>query len=391
VDSRRRTEPAGSRTAAKPSRRLTLARVAAECGVSPATVSNAYNRPDQLSEELRERVLRTAERLGFAGPDPAARSLRRGRVGAVGLLLGQTLSHAFSDPGTVALLDGVASELQLHEMSLLLVPSTGRARTDAKLVRNAVVDAWIACALGDADPVVDAVLERRQPVVVLDQPEREGLPLFAPDDRDGSRTVVEHLIGLGHRRIGIVATEILADGYHGVATPRRQAACAFAVTARRLAGARDAVEGASLGWADVVVVEAERNEQLAGSVAAHNLLARPIPPTAIFAFTDELALGVLHAARSAGLAVPADLSVAGFDDVPASRICDPPLTTVDQQLGPRGQLAAQAVCSLIEGSRAVRSEVTQTRLVVRESTAPPPRRAAARAPRTQRSDSARKT
>jgi DNA-binding LacI/PurR family transcriptional regulator len=340
--------------------------------VSLATVSNAYNRPDQLSEELRERVLRTAEQLGFAGPDPAARSLRRGRIGAIGLLLGQTLSHAFLDPGTVALLDGVASELQLHQMSLLLVPSTGRARSDAQLVRNAVVDGWIACALGDADPVLDAVLRRRQPIVVLDQPERDGLTLFAPDDRGGARAVVEHLIGLGHRRIGIVATEILADGHYGIATASRQAACAFAVTARRLAGARDAVQDAGLDWADVVVAEAERNEQLAGFVAADSLFARPSPPTAIFAFTDELALGVLHAARSAGRTVPGDLSVAGFDDAPGSRISSPPLTTVDQQLGSRGQLAAQGLYALLDGSRTVRSETTETKLVVRESTSRPP-------------------
>ena len=360
----------------KPGRRPTLAELAAECGVSVATASNAFNRPDQLSGELRERVLRTAQQLGFVGPDPTARSLRSGRVGAVGLLLGQTLSHAFSDPGTVVLLDGVASELQLHQMSLLLVPSTGRARTDAQLVRNAVVDAWIACALGDADPILDVAAERRQPLVVLDQPEAEGLVLFAPDDRGGARAAVEHLLSLGHRRIGIVATEILADGYHGIATASRQASCAFAVTARRLTGAREAIENAGLDWADVVVVEAERNEQLAGSVAAMSLFARPGRPTAIFAFTDELALGVLRAARSAGLAVPADVSIAGFDDIPASRFSTPSLTTVDQQLGPRGQLAAQAVCNLVEGQRNVRSEVTKTRLIVRDSTSqlPQPQR-----------------
>jgi DNA-binding LacI/PurR family transcriptional regulator len=351
--------------------RLTLAKVAAECGVSPATVSNAYNRPDQLSEELRERVLRTAERLGFAGPDPTARSLRRGRVGSVGLLLGQTLSHAFSDPGTVVLLDGVATELQRHQMSLLLVPSTGSGRADEQLVRNAVVDAWIACSLRDDDPVVAAVLQRRQPVVVIDQPEREGLAVFAPDDRGGARAVMEHLIGLGHRRLGIVATEILPDGHHGLATAGRQAACAYAVTARRLAGARLAVDAAGVDWSAVSVVEAERNEQLAGSAAANSLLAQRRPPTAIFAFTDELALGVMRAARSAGLSVPGDLSVAGFDDIPGSRMSDPPLTTVDQQLGRRGVLAAQGLCRLLERKTNVRSVVTTTRLVVRESTAPP--------------------
>ncbi|HTX00706.1 MAG TPA: LacI family DNA-binding transcriptional regulator [Acidimicrobiales bacterium] len=356
-----------------PSRpRITLARLSAECGVSVATISNAFNRPDQLSKELRELVLKKAEELGFAGPDPAARSLRRGRVNAVGLLLGQTLSHAFSDPGTIVLLDGVARELQLRQMSLLLVPSTGRAESDEQLVRNAVVDAWIACALDADDPVVDAVLQRRQPVVVLDQPDRAGLALFSPDDVGGAREVVEHLVGLGHRRIGIVATELVGDGLHGLASARRQARCTFATTRRRLRGARQAVEAAGLEWSSVPVVEAARNDQMAGSVAASLLLARRSPPSAIFAFTDELALGVLHAARAAGLAVPDDVSVAGFDNMSGGRFADPPLTTVEQHLGERGLLAARALCELIDGTAGVRSQVTATRLVVRESTARPP-------------------
>jgi DNA-binding LacI/PurR family transcriptional regulator len=350
--------------------------VATECGVSLSTVSNAYNRPDQLSEELREKILRTAQRLGFAGPDPTARSLRRGRVGAVGLLLGQTLSHAFSDPGTVIMLDGVASELQGHEMSLLLVPSTGSARADEQLVRKAVVDAWIVCSLSDDNPVVATALQRRQPLVVIDQPELDGVPLFAPDDRAGASAVVEHLIGLGHRRLGLVATEILADGHRGLAAAGRQQACRYAVTARRLAGARQVVEAAGMDWGAVQVVEAERNEQLAGLAAANTLLARRYPPTAIFAFTDELALGVIRAARSAGLSVPGDLSVAGFDDIPAGRMSDPPLTTVDQQLRLRGLLAAQGLCQLLESRRRAGSMVTETHLIVRESTGRPARRRA---------------
>lgn len=354
--------------------RVTLAKVAAECGVSASTVSNAYNRPDQLSAELRERVLLTAQRLGFPGPDPTARSLRQGRVGAIGLLLGQTLSHAFSDPGTVIMLDGVASELQDHEMSLLLVPSTGSARSDEQLVRKAVVDAWIICSLGDDNPLVGSVLHRRQPVVVIDQPEVEGVPLFAPDDRAGAHAVVRHLIDLGHRRLGMVTTEILADGRRGLVDPIRQGACLYAVTARRLAGARQAVEEAGVDWAAVQVVEAERNDQAAGLAAANTLLARRPPPTAIFAFTDELALGVMRAAHNAGLSVPGDLSVAGFDDIPAGRISDPPLTTVNQQLRQRGMLAAEGLCHLLEPKRRVRSMTTETQLVVRQSSGRPARR-----------------
>lgn len=357
--------------------RVTLAKVAAACGVSPSTVSNAYNRPDQLSAELREKILRTAQRLRFPGPNPTARSLRNGRVGAVGLVLGRTLSGAFSDPGTVMMLDGVASKLQDNEMSLLLVRTGGSARSAEQLARNALVDGWIIFSLGDDNPVIETVLRRRQPVVVIDQPELEGLPLFAPDDRAGASAVVQHIIDLGHRRLGVVTTEIMSDGRRGLAPLVRQGSCRYAITARRLAGARLAVEAAGLDWESVPVVETESNDQAAGLAAANALLARRQPPTAIFAFTDELALGVMRAASDAGLCVPGDLSVAGFDDTPGGRISGPPLTTVNQELRQRGILAAEGLCQLLGSKKRIQSMVTETHLVVRQSTARLARRRAA--------------
>lgn len=357
--------------------RITLAKVAAACGVSPSTVSNAYNRPDQLSAELREKILRTAQRLRFPGPNPTARSLRNGRVGAIGIVLGQTLSGAFSDPGSVIMFDGIASTLQDNEISLLLVRSGGSARSAEQLARNALVDGWIIFSLGDDNPVIEPVLSRRQPVVVIDQPELDGLPLFAPDDRAGASAAVQHMIDLGHRRLGIVTTEIGADGRRGLAPLVRQDACRYAITARRLAGARLAVEAAGLDWESVQVVETECNNQQEGLAAANTLLARRQRPTAVFAFTDELALGVMRAASDAGLSVPGDLSVAGFDDTPGGRVSDPPLTTVDQELRLRAVLAAEGLCQLLGSRKRVRSMVTETHLVVRQSTAPLVKRRAA--------------
>src|ERR1700712_3884504 len=113
---------------AAPPRRLTLVTVARDLGISPATVSNAYNRPDQLSPALRARILARAAELGFAGPDPMARGLRRGRVGAVGVLVDEGLSYPFSDPTAVLLLDGRARELELDGLGLLL--HTGRSGED---------------------------------------------------------------------------------------------------------------------------------------------------------------------------------------------------------------------------------------------------------------------
>lgn len=352
-------------------RRVTLSTLAVDLGVSLTTVSNAYNRPDQLSASLRERILARARELGFAGPDPAGRSLRQGRAGAVGVLLGQPLSFAFSDPASVLLLDGVASVLQRDGLSLLLVPTTGTRAMDERLVSQAVVDAWLAYALAGESDILGAALARRQPLVVIDQPDDIGLPVFAPDDAAGLRLVTEHLLALGHRDLGVVSTEFAPDGRHGPAGPARQALRVFSSTARRLDGVRSAIHAAGIDWRRVAVVEAQRNDQQAGGAAANILLARRKRPSAILAFTDQLALGVLHAARAAGLAVPEDLSVTGFDDVPAARFAEPPLTTVSQHLTERGAAAASAILtSLGAGAAPPLAAPSATRLILRESTGP---------------------
>src|ERR671912_1118912 len=128
-------------------RRTTLKEVAAEVGVSPATVSNAYNRPDQLSPELRERVLETARRLGYPGPDPVARSLRTRQAGAIGLIFTETLSYAFRDPAAVAFLEGLGLACESAGSGLLLVPAAPGDGTDARIVHRAAVDGFVVYSM----------------------------------------------------------------------------------------------------------------------------------------------------------------------------------------------------------------------------------------------------
>ena len=118
--------------------RVTLAEVAARCGVSRMTVSNAYNHPDQLSAELRQRVLATAEELGYGGPSAAGRALRRGRSDVLGVLLTEALPYAFGDPGTVSFLHGVTAATAAAGLALQLIPAT--AETAERLVRDAAVE-----------------------------------------------------------------------------------------------------------------------------------------------------------------------------------------------------------------------------------------------------------
>ena len=167
--------------------------VAAECGVSAATVSNAYNRPDQLSPELRERVFEAARKIGYAGPDPVARGLRRGRSGAVGVLYADRLSYAFADPAAVMFLEGVSEAAEEAALGLLLVPAPLREARDRASVGEAAVDGFVIYCLAEDDPMLDAVLERRLPVVLVEHPSREEAPSVETDDVSGARAAAEHL------------------------------------------------------------------------------------------------------------------------------------------------------------------------------------------------------
>jgi DNA-binding LacI/PurR family transcriptional regulator len=355
------------------SERPTLDTIARLVGVSRATVSNAYNRPDQLSDALREQILETAASLRYAGPSPAARSLRTGRVGAVGVLLCDRLSYAFSDPAAVLFLDGLAEALEPEGAGLLILPGSQGGGPPPALVHGAVVDGFVTYCLPDGDPALDAARERGVPLVLVDHPGQPGEAAVRVDDPGGGRAVVEHLLDLGHRRLAVVSYELGLSRRHGLVDADRLDHIAFAGTRERLGGYRAALADAGLDWPATPIFECDRNGRQPGREAASELLARRPRPTAIVAMSDELAMGVLEAAHDRGLQLPRDLSVVGFDDTPGAAVATPPLTTVRQPLRRKGEEAGQRLLALRDGGRRGRSRRLPTELVVRASTGPPRR------------------
>jgi DNA-binding LacI/PurR family transcriptional regulator len=346
---------------------VTLATVATELGVSRMTVSNAYNRPDQLSPELRQRVLATAKRLGYPGPNPLAATLSRGRVGALGLLFDDPLPYAFTDPAAVLFFGGIAKVCAERKVGLVLVPAGEETDPATDLTRVALVDGFIAyCDLRD-DERLDVIEERGLPMVIVDGPPRDGTPRVGVDDRGAARGAAQHLIDLGHRRIGLVSLPFAPDGYGGAAGAERQAAARFHCNLERLRGYRDALEAAGIDWADVAIEERAPHGREAGRRAAGALLDRARRPTALLAMSDELAIGALRAAEDRGIAVPSELSVVGFDDTPAASDARPALTTVRQRHEDKGTAAARL---LLDRDGADRSVTLPTELVVRASSAP---------------------
>jgi DNA-binding LacI/PurR family transcriptional regulator len=342
-------------------RPATLASLAAELGVSRTTVSNAYNRPDQLSAPLRARVLEAARRLGYPGPDPVARSLRTRRAGAFGLLLTEALSYAFRDPAATGFLEGLALACEQAGQGLLLVP-VAPEHVDVAAVHQAGVDGFVVYSVREDDPHFRAVLQRPVPTVVCDQPVAvEGVDRIGVDDRAGMLGLARHLTALGHRRVGVVCMRLSARRHDGPADRARQAGASYPVQRARLAGLRDGLAEAGVAWDRVPVHERFDHSVDAGAAAAAELLAAHPDVTAVVCTSDILALGVLRLAAARGLSVPADLTVSGFDGVPdAERLG---LTTVRQPVKEKGRLAGQLLLERGERHRP-RQVVLPTELVV---------------------------
>jgi DNA-binding LacI/PurR family transcriptional regulator len=339
--------------------RVTLKTVAERVGVSPMTVSNAFSRPDQLSAALREKILATAAELGYVGPDPAARTLARGATGTVGILFHGTPRHALSDEFSALFLAVIAEELGRGGLALTLLPNAGTV--DVVPVRDVAMDGAIVYSCSPHETSLEWLRRRRLPLVLVDQPGEDDFPSVNVDDRAGARAAAAHLVGLGHRRIAV-----LTAGPEVVAAPGD-----WFVPQERMRGWRDVLEPAGIV---PVVRYADKTGDEEGLVAARELLADR--PTAVLCFSDALAMDVVRAAVEAGVRVPDELSVVGFDDTPLARRLSPALTTVRQDVVEKGTRAASELVAAVRARRSgdvspVRHHVLATELVVRGSTAPP--------------------
>lgn len=346
----------------RPGRGVTLADVARAANVSKATVSNAYNRPDQLSAALRDRILAEAGRLGYPGPDPIAASFSRRRVGAIGLVFDDPLTFALTDPAETLFVTGLGEVCEDAGVGLVLIP---RGSSD-QLVRRVLVDGFVCHCDMDDDGRVATALDRELPVVVVDGPRRPEAGYVGIDDRAAAALAARHLVELGHDRIAVLVAPLHPDGASGPASPSRQESGRYHVTRERLAGYRAVLEAAGVTWAGVPVAECAPYGRDAGYRAAGLLLDRAPRPTALLAASDELALGALRAAADRGLDVPGELSVVGFDDTPYAAWSAPGLTTVRQPHRDKGRLAAEQVL----GRRPRASDVLPVELVIRGSSAP---------------------
>lgn len=344
--------------------KVTLQSIADEVGVSRMTVSNAFSRPDQLSAELRKRILAAADELGYVGPDPAARALARGRTGSIGLLLTDELSEAFQDQVATEFLSSVADALTHQGLALTLLTSGDDTGAPSEYVpaRDVAMDGAIVYICDPASPEI-AWLERRGlPLVSVDHDPTPSAPSVNVDDRGGARAAAQHLIDLGHRRIGIISlqTDYEVDGVPSWNWPARE----------RMTGWRDALDAAGI---EPMVKAARWRPRTAVEPVARELLDQPDRPTAVLCFSDAFAVSAMQVAQSLGLSVPRDVSIVGFDDSPLAVTSTPQLTTVHQEVTTKGLEAVRALMKVMGDERPAEAEriLLPASLVVRESTAAP--------------------
>lgn len=314
-------------------RRPTMPDVAREAGVSAMTVSYVYNKPDRVAADTRTRVLLAADRLGYPWPDPAARNLRRGRTGNIGVVLGEPLSYAFTDPQATAFLAGIAEVCADHELGLTLVPVSGDNH-DVDRVQRAAVDGLILWTTTDDDPVLAAAQASGLPAAIQGGPAVPGIHLVGIEDRLAAAAVgAEALRGARHPAVLSFPLDrsrrsVLLRG------PDPESA-SYPVTRARLVGYRDAVLEAGLHWGDVPVVVMSRNDHDLAQAAVDQL---PAETDAVLAMSDQLALGALAACDRS---VPDEVSITGWDD--SAEAAAHHVTTVHQSLFEQGVHCARLV------------------------------------------------
>lgn len=331
--------------------RITITDIAREAGVSVPTVSRVLNGRADVAADTRARVEGLLEHHGYR----RRASRHTGQANLVDLVF-----NDLDSPWAVEIIRGVEDVAHSSGMGTVVSAIHRRSTSARQWMQNLQARAsdGVILVMSGLEPKLQAELRRLQiPCVVVDPAGVPSLdvPTVGATNWAGGLSATEHLLSLGHRRIGLIA------GPPGLLCSRA-----------RLDGYRAALEGAGLA-VDNLVYEGDFYHE-SGFIGAGRMLDGADPPTAFFASSDQMALGVYEAVRQRGLRVPDDISVVGFDDLPESRWSSPPLTTVRQPLAQMGMVAARAVIRLMHGEDIESPKIElATELVVRESTAPPRR------------------
>jgi DNA-binding LacI/PurR family transcriptional regulator len=330
--------------------------VARLAGVSRTTVSFVLNNRDdiRISPETRHKVMAAATELGYHVNAPA-RQLAAGTSRTVGLVMRQSAEHVAADALLPETLRGLASTARGDDYRVLVEPLPPGGGTYESLVRSRHADGLVLSGPRSDDAELTRLAAEGFPIVLQGSLEGSDVPSVDIDNRAAARGAVDHLVALGHRDIACVTN----------------AQVAYTAAAERLAGYRDALEAEQIPVRPQRIAEGDFDAASGHAAMGRILEASDRPPTAVFVGSDVVAFGVYGALREAGLRIPLDVSVVGFDDIALAAYADPPLTTVRTPAFDLGEAAGRLLLDILAGRTVPVRSVLPTQLIVRASAAPP--------------------
>jgi len=338
----------GNRAPRQPLRQPSIKDIARLARVSHPTVSRALQNSPLVNAQTAAKIRKIADEAGYRA-SAVARGLVTRRTRTIGLVV-TTVDDPFAGEVTC----GIEQAANDHGYAVFLASSSADPERERKVVQALAerrVDGIIVTSSRVGALYLPLLEELNVPIVLVnDQYPGEFVHSVMIENVEGARAAVEHLIGLGHRRIAYVGDRL---GYQS--------------DAERLAGYKDALKRGGIEFRAALVKEGNGRPE-AAIEAVDELLALPAPPTAICCYNDMTALGALRAIRARGLRVPEDVSVTGFDDLFFAAYLQPPLTTVRQPMRRMGQLAMENLLKLMSGEDSVAQSRVEAELIVRAST-----------------------
>jgi len=335
----------------------TIKDIARRAGVSHSTVSRALRGSPLISEDTTQRVRLIAQEMGYH-PSAAARSLKTNQTKALGVIV-----RNIDDPFFSEILQGIEDIAQGEGYSLFISSSqneTDREKMIVNAMREHRVDGVIICSTAFSTSQSRELVEHSVPIVVINNQAAEDYRYaIHHDDLDGGRQIARHLIDLGHRRIAYLGNSISGR-----------------TTLDRQSGYKQEMEAAGLPVSKDYIHEVPGGEPEHGLAGVEHFLNLPVRPTALMCYNDMMAIGVLKGLHTAGIRVPHEISVIGFDNIVLSEYTNPPLTTFDQPKHYIGAEAARLLLGLLKNGSSqdtttFNSQILKGRLLVRASTAPP--------------------
>ena len=342
----------------KKKKATSLKDVASAIGVSTATISNAFNRPDQLSDKLRERILNECKNLGYAGPSLAARSLRSGKSDVIGVVLADSLGYSFSDPMAISLLEGVSSVLEKHNKQLLLLSSL--SDNSSQVGAESLPDGFIFYGTPSQNALA-RILNLSKPCVSIDF-SHEAMPSVNINNRKASKEIAEYAITDKSDRVAIIGMRIIDDESVRALREEDNLDNSQEIAHQRLLGYLEGAKEKGVSIPFESRIHLPRNTIDYAQEAAKMLLSKEDRPNVILCMSDVIAMTVCRVANQMGIFVPEELKVTGFDDIAEATRNSPPLTTCSQQGVEKGIIATTM---LIENDTS--SKIVETKLRKRQS------------------------